>query len=77
MVSAVDDPANNNDPFLINLKHVWADNGDMISKHYTGTGSTHTNVTRKGKRAFTGMIDHGVKSCMRLYQQFVDDNQKQ
>jgi hypothetical protein len=23
------------------------------------------------------MLDHGVKSCQRLYQQFVDDNQKQ
>lgn len=23
------------------------------------------------------MLDHGLKSCMRLYQQFVDDNQKQ
>ena len=23
------------------------------------------------------MIDHGYKSCKRLYQQFVDDNQKQ
>ena len=61
----------------MHLKNVWADNGDMISKHYTGTGSTHTNVTRKGKRDIKGIIDHGFKSCMRLYQQFVDDNQKQ
>lgn len=63
--------------FTIHLKNAWADNGDMLSKHYTGTGSTHTNVTRKGKRDIKGMIDHGFKSCMRLYQQFVDDNQKQ
>lgn len=63
--------------FIIHLKNAWADNGDMISKHYTGTGSTHTNVTRKGKRDIKGMFDHGFKSCMRLYQQFVDDNQKQ
>ena len=63
--------------FIIHLKNAWADNGDMISKHYTGTGSTHTNVTRTGKRDIKGIIDHGFKSCMRLYQQFVDDNQKQ
>ncbi len=62
---------------IIHLKNAWADNGDMLSKHYTGTGSTHTNVTRTGKRDIKGMIDHGLKSCMRLYQQFVDDNQKQ
>lgn len=63
--------------FVIHLKNAWADNGDLISKHYTGTGSTHTNVTRTGKRDIKGMIDHGFKSCMRLYQQYVDDNQKQ
>ena len=71
------DNIENSSIFIIHLKNAWADNGDMLSKHYTGTGSTHTNVTRKGKRDLTGMIDHGLKSCMRLYQQFVDDNQKQ
>jgi hypothetical protein len=49
----------------------------MISKHYTGTGSTHTNITRSGQRNITGLMDHGLKSCRRLFQQFVDDNQKQ
>jgi len=49
----------------------------MISKHYTGTGSTHTNITRTGKRDIKGLFDHGLKSCLRLYQQFVDDNTKQ
>lgn len=49
----------------------------MISKHYTGTGSTHTNVTRTGKRDIKGLMDHGFKTCKRLYQQYVDDNQKQ
>jgi hypothetical protein len=24
------------------LKVIWADNGDMISRHYTDIGSTHT-----------------------------------
>ncbi len=24
------------------FRNIWADNGDMISFHYTGTGSTHT-----------------------------------
>ena len=73
---ATDNTANTN-VFVIHLKNVWADNGDMISKHYTGTGSTHTSVTRAGKRNFKGLLDHGLKSCMRFYQQFVDDNLKQ
>jgi hypothetical protein len=28
--------------FIKNFRHIWADNGDAISYHYTGTGSTHT-----------------------------------
>ena len=31
------------------LKLMWAENGDMISKLYAGTGSTITSVTKKGK----------------------------
>jgi len=71
------DNVNNTCILIIHLKNAWADNGDMISKHYTGTGSTHTNVTRTGKRDIKGMMDHGFKTCKRLYQQYVDDNQKQ
>ena len=41
---------------MIKFKNIWADNGDMISKHYTGTGSTHTDVTKKGKRDFAGLL---------------------
>lgn len=28
--------------FVQKLKVLWADNGDMISRHYTDIGSTHT-----------------------------------
>ena len=62
---------------MVNLKNIWADNGDTISKHYTGTGSTHTNVTRTGKRDLIGIVDHKLISAKRLYQQFFDDNHKQ
>lgn len=71
------DNAENPSILVIHLKNAWADNGDNISKHYTGTGSTHTNVTRTGKRDIKGLMDHGFKTCKRLYQQYVDDNQKQ
>ena len=76
MVDACDD-AKNTSSLVMHLKNAWADNGDMISKHYTGTGSTHTNVTRTGKRDFKGIMDHSLKSAKRLYKQFFEDNQKQ
>ena len=33
---------NNQNDFIKNFRNIWADNGDNISYHYTGTGSTHT-----------------------------------
>lgn len=33
------------DPLVRNLKKIWADNGDAISVHYTGAGSTHTKYS--------------------------------
>jgi len=62
---------------IINLKNAWADNGDMISKHYTGTGSTHTNITRTGRRDLKGIMDHGLKTLGRFYKQYMEDNYKQ
>lgn len=76
LVYAADDHQST-DQFIINLKNIWADNGDLISKHYTGTGSTHTNVTRTGKRDLMGMMDHGLKSLNRFYKQYMEDNFKQ
>lgn len=76
IVLAADDHLNS-DQFIINLKNVWADNGDIISKHYTGTGSTHTNVTRTGKRDLKGIMDHGFKTLSRFYKQYMEDNYKQ
>ena len=34
---------NNQQSSLIKkFRNIWADNGDAVSYHYTGTGSTHT-----------------------------------
>ena len=63
--------------FIKFFKFSWADNGDFISIHYTGTGSTHTNITRTGKRDIKGMLDHGMKSLGRFYKQNVSDHAKQ
>lgn len=70
IIKAADNTQNNN-VLIINLKNAWADNGDTISKHYTGTGSTHTNVTRTGRRDLKGIMDHGLKTLGRFYKQYM------
>jgi len=54
-------------PFIIQFKNLWADNGDMISMHYAGTGSVISTVTRTGKKDFFGMLDHASKTITRFY----------
>ncbi|EAR97727.3 endonuclease/exonuclease/phosphatase family protein (macronuclear) [Tetrahymena thermophila SB210] len=66
-----------NHPFISKFKCIWADCGDAISKHYTGTGSTHTDVTKKGQRDIMGLLLHGYKSISRFYLQNFEDNVKQ
>lgn len=55
--------------FVKCFKTAWADNGDMISYHYTGTGSTHTDITRDGTRGLTGAFKHKLKTVTRFYNQ--------
>lgn len=39
-----------NDGHIFELaKSMWAENGDVLSKQYAGTGSTITSVTKTGK----------------------------
>lgn len=57
------------------FKSLWADNGDQISFHYTGTGSTHSDFTRSGSRGITGIFKHKAKTITRFYNQnFYDFN---
>ena len=44
--------------------------------HYTGTGSTHTDVTIKGKRDMNGLFTHGMVSLSRVYNQHYVDNDR-
>ena len=63
--------------FMFSFKNIWADNGDYLSKHYTGTASTISNVTRQGKCTFSGIIDHGMVSLNRFYVRNFEDQFKQ
>lgn len=49
------------------FKAVWADNADLISLQYSGTGALKTDFTRTGKRTKSGMLQDGVNSLTRYY----------
>jgi len=58
------------------FKNIWADNGDAISRHYTGTGSTHSEATKSGKINFQSLLAHGGTTLGRLYFQIFEDDIK-
>lgn len=39
------------------FKILWATAGDFVSLHYTGTGSTHSDVTKTGKKDIAGYLN--------------------
>lgn len=49
------------------FKGVWADNADLISVQYSGTGALKTDFTRTGKRSKMGMLNDGKNSAIRYY----------
>jgi hypothetical protein len=61
-------------PQLLNVfRNLWADNGDALSRQYSGTGALKTDVTRTGKRTLQGILSDGYNSLLRYYRNnFVD-----
>ncbi|KAK4049589.1 Phosphoinositide phosphatase sac1 [Microbotryomycetes sp. JL201] len=51
--------------FLSLFRHVWADNADVVSRAYSGTGALKTDYTRTGKRSKEGALQDGVNSLVR------------
>jgi phosphatidylinositol 4-phosphatase len=49
------------------FKAAWADNGDAISKQYSGTGALKNDFTRTGKRDWKGMLNDGQNSLTRYF----------
>ena len=48
-------------------RNVWADNADMISVQYAGTGALKTDFTRTGKRTKFGLLQDGWNAINRYY----------
>ncbi|KAJ2361802.1 hypothetical protein H4S01_005100, partial [Coemansia sp. RSA 2610] len=49
------------------LNHVWANNGDYISRQYAGTSAMKGDFTRTGRRNFSGMVNDATYSLTRLW----------
>ncbi|KAI5299272.1 hypothetical protein KEM56_003368, partial [Ascosphaera pollenicola] len=45
---------------------LWADNGDILSKSYAGTGALKSSFTRNGKMSWAGAISDATKSAARF-----------
>lgn len=52
---------------------LWADNGDAISKQYSGTNALKGDFTRTQKRGYYGIINDAILSLARTYQGMVPD----
>lgn len=64
--------------FFVALRKLWADNGDLISNIYAGTGATTSSVTRKADQStLKSFIDHKLKTLSRFYINNFDDIYKQ
>lgn len=59
------------------FKEVWADNADLISLQYSGTGALKTDFTRTGKRTQVGLLRDGVNSLTRYYKNNFSDGFRQ
>ena len=49
------------------FRQFWADNADVISLLYAGTGALKVDFTRTGKRTKNGALDDGKKSLQRYF----------
>ncbi|MBW0467869.1 hypothetical protein O181_007584 [Austropuccinia psidii MF-1] len=58
-------------------RSLWADNGNVLSKIYAGTGALNTTFTRGGKQTFSGILSNASKSVERMYNSNFIDKSKQ
>ncbi|KAI9505472.1 Inositol-1,4,5-trisphosphate 5-phosphatase 1 [Coemansia spiralis] len=59
------------------LGRLWGDNGNAISRLYTGTGALKADVTTSGKSGWAGFLSDASKSISRLMQNSFQDKGKQ
>lgn len=70
--SADDDPT-----FASLFRNMWADNADVVSKTYSGTGALKTDYTRTGERTRAGMAQDFNNSLTRYVKNNFGDGPRQ
>jgi len=66
------------DPAFQNLfRNVWADNADVVSKSYSGTGALKTDFTRTGERTRAGAFQDFTNSITRYLRNNFADGPRQ
>ncbi|KAL8676961.1 MAG: hypothetical protein Q9186_006570 [Xanthomendoza sp. 1 TL-2023] len=69
--------ADDDQSFKILFRNVWADNADVVSKSYSGTGALKTDFTRTGERTRAGMIQDFSNSVTRYGKNNFSDGPRQ
>ena len=70
--------AANDDPVFEDLfRNIWADNADVVSKSYSGTGALKTDFTRTGQRTRAGMVQDLSNSITRYVRNNLLDGPRQ
>ncbi len=67
----------NDAAFTFLFRNVWADNADVVSRSYSGTGALKTDFTRTGQRTKMGMWRDFNSSLTRYIQNNFADGPKQ
>lgn len=69
--------ANDDREFEDLFRNMWADNADVVSKSYSGTGALKTDFTRTGKRTRAGMVQDLSNSITRYFRNNFMDGPRQ
>ena len=63
--------------FRVLFRNVWADNADVVSNSYSGTGALKTDFTRTGERTKAGMVQDFNNSVTRYVKNNFGDGPRQ
>lgn len=63
--------------FEVLFRNIWADNADVVSTSYSGTGAMKTDMTRTGTRTKAGMLSDGRVGVTRYFKNNFTDGPRQ
>ena len=69
--------ADDDEAFRHLFRNIWADNADVVSKSYSGTGALKTDFTRTGERTRAGMAQDFTNSLTRYVKNNFGDGPRQ